>query len=651
MKRTAKQFGNWQQALNYCLQLHQTGKLAEAEEGYRQLMVLQPNEPDLPRLLGLALSQMNRAQEGLPYLQKAVRMGPQNPLALMHLGFVLKTLALDTQAAVYFEKVTRLAPDEPAAYINLAAIYTEQGKHTLAIESARQGVRLAPTMPEAQHNLGLSLLNSGLARESFPPLQQALKLKPEFPEAWMHLGRSYSAMGRYEDATVAYLECLRLAPGHVGGAVNLANVWFRRGYTADAIDLYRQVLSKEPDRWEARLSLASALADEDRFDESLTVIENITPPASRAREVFFQRVHLLTKSGQTEAARLLLDKDKNHDLRYWLTFFDLAQDDAQRTEAVSGIESRLAEPEANIEAKINGAFTLGEHAHSLKDYPRAFKHYSQGHSWLGEIQPYDHATWEQDVESIFKFHQQMCSKNHALDYDNRSPKPLFIVGMPRSGTSLLEQILDCHPDVVGGGELPDIGRIAANLRVKGLDSDRFRSEGTAYLEHLHQLGPQAKWVTDKMPHNFQYIGLIAILFPHARIIHCCRDPRDNALSIWRQRFVGYHAYANDLSNLARHYTAHEMIMMRWKEKVANPIICVKYEDIVANMESQVVRVLKFLELEFEPACLEFHKNPRKVRTASRDQVNKPLYATSLGQWHSYAEQLAPFIQTLQTASS
>lgn len=646
----AQQFKNWQHALKYCLELHQTGKLAEAVEGYRQLMVLQPNEPDLPRLLGLALSQMSRAQEGLPYLQKAARMAPNNPLALLHLGFVLKSLGLDTQAIVYFEKVTRLIPNEPAAHINLAAIYTEQGQHSLAIKSASYGVRLAPDMPEAQHNLGLSLLNAGQSKESLYPLQQAIKLKPVFPEAWMHLGRTYSAMGRFEDAAAAYLECLRLAPGHAGAAVNLANVWFRRGNTNEAIDLYHQVLAKEPGRWEARLSLASALADEDRIHEALKLLENVKPPTIREREVLFQRIHLLEKSGQSEASRLLLDKEKNHDLRYWLTYYSMAHDDSQRSEAASNIECRLVEGEDSIEIKIDGAFTLGEYAHAHKDYSQAFKYYSQGHAWLGETQPYEHTLWKQDIESIFKFYAQHGSQKHAIEYNNKTPTPLFIVGMPRSGTSLLEQILDCHPNIVGGGELPDMGRIAANLRVKGFDPDGFRSEGKAYLEHLHQLGPQAKWVTDKMPHNFQYIGLIAMLFPKARIIHCCRDPRDNALSIWRQRFVGYHAYANDLYNLARHYAAHEKIMTRWQEKVANPILSVKYEDMITNLESQVTRVLDFLELDFEPACLEFYNNPRKVRTASRDQVNKPLYTTSQGQWHAYATQLAPFIHALQLAS-
>ncbi|MGC9239910.1 MAG: sulfotransferase, partial [Acidithiobacillus sp.] len=647
-------FASWDEAIAHCVALHQQGEIARAEEGYAQILLALPDHPEVLRLRGLALTQLDRAAEGLPLLQAARRLAPGHPLVHLHLGYCLQRLGQLDAAADSYAAAARLAPKDGAPWVNLAAVRLEQEDWAAALESAREAVARMPQLPEAQHNLGFALLENHRPEEALEPLQQAVRLQPNFPEAWMHLGRAYADLGRLEAAVSAYRECLRLDPGHTAAAVNLANVWQRRGLDEEAIDLYDQVLKRHPERWEARLSLASALAGLDRLEAAQRILEGVTPPKRLAHKVLLQRVAFLLQAQRPDDARVLLETATERDLGYWSARYGLSTDATEKAEIAERLAEMLAAGEAlDFEQRVQTAFLLADHFHRAKAADRAFPYYAQGHAWLRTAEPFHRESWWTEQEREFAAYPELTRRLAALGTELSSgaggPRPIFIVGMPRSGTSLLEQILDCHSAVRGGGELPYVPRLA-HVVASGAD-DAALASGVAELRgHFTRIAEGAPWVTDKMPHNFQHLGLIAALYPEAPILVCRRDARDNCLSIFQQRFAGQHAYAHDLGDLGRHYRDHEAVIARWQERIPNPLRVVDYESLVDDLEGQLRAILAFLGLPWEDSCLRFYENPRKVRTASREQVTQPLYRSSVGRWQPYAAHLRPLFDALEISA-
>ncbi len=244
---------------------------------------------------------------------------------------------------------------------------------------------------------------------------------------------------------------------------------------------------------------------------------------------------------------------------------------------------------------------------------------------------------------------------------NESELPVFIVGMPRSGTSLVEQILACHPAVFGAGELRDISRLADSLKAASapdaegpedlavLDEDSLDDAAAQHLDRLHALGGAAARVTDKMPYNFNNLGLISLLFPRARVIHCVRDPLDTCLSCYFQNFARGNFHSFDLRHVGLFYTQYQRLMRHWRAVLDIPVLDVHYEEHVAEPERVCREMLAFLDLEWDRACLRFHESKRVVKTASRDQVRRPIYTRSAGRWRHYDAYLGPLKEALAGA--
>ncbi len=240
-----------------------------------------------------------------------------------------------------------------------------------------------------------------------------------------------------------------------------------------------------------------------------------------------------------------------------------------------------------------------------------------------------------------------------------SKTPVFILGMPRSGTSLVEQILASHPQVHGAGELNNIMRLESGMPdlvgggkrfpdgLNKLTQEHVDELASHYLEHLAELSPDALRVTDKMPNNFLHLGTIQLLFPDARIIHCMRDPLDTCLSCYFQNFFAQHPYTNDLGHLGAYYNGYERLMAHWKQTLDLPIFDIRYEDLVENQETKSREMIEFIGLEWDEACLKFHENKRIGRTASYDQVRQPIYKGSVARWRNYESHLEPLRKALE----
>ena len=350
-------------------------------------------------------------------------------------------------------------------------------------------------------------------------------------------------------------------------------------------------------------------------------------------------------------------------LLHWrLVLLALAEGDAARaSDEAQKMERALADigPDAVPEHAIMARFDLAKFWSGQGVTSRAFAHWTAGHNLLARFQRFSRDAHRAFVDASI---EAFCAARltDGPRASNRDPAPVFVVGMPRSGTTLVEQILAAHRDVHGAGERTALGHAFAALgspeadassarRIAALDSERLDEAAQRYLMELHELAPDARRVVDKMPGNFLYLGLVGLMLPGARIIHCVRDPRDVGLSIFTFRFHGAHGYAHDLGDLGWYIGQHDRLMEHWKAAPPNPILTVRLNDWVADFDATLGRVLQHLELPADANCARFYEFESRVRTVSRAQVRQPVNACGLGRWVTYASELAPLIAELERA--
>jgi hypothetical protein len=311
-------------------------------------------------------------------------------------------------------------------------------------------------------------------------------------------------------------------------------------------------------------------------------------------------------------------------------------------------------PAAVLEHRIMARYDLAKFWSGQNQPARAFAHWTQGHRLLAAIQPFSRADHAGLIDATIA-HFTAARLATGARASNADPAPVFIVGMPRSGTTLCEQILAAHPQAHGAGERLALGHAVARLggdgadgvrRIAALDAATLDTAAVDYLAALHALAPDRARIIDKMPGNYLYLGLVGLMLPGARIIHCVRDPRDIGLSIFTFRFHGAHGYAHDLADLGWTIAQQARLMAHWQAALPNPILTVKLSDWVRDFDATLARVLAHVDLPPDPACARFHEADSRVRTVSRSQVRQPINARGLGRWRGYATQLAPLISEL-----
>jgi tetratricopeptide (TPR) repeat protein len=333
----------------------------------------------------------------------------------------------------------------------------------------------------------------------------------------------------------------------------------------------------------------------------------------------------------------------------------LDQVDDGTTEATAMNELHRSQDTLDARSRILLNYSLGRISDRRDEAEQAFQHYLEANNTQSSLSPYsaeDNRERFSAIESAFS--KEFFLANPRVGSD--SSCPIFIVGMPRSGTSLVEQILSSHPQVFGAGELDDFDAFAHRLEVilskpffeeiADFKPSTFERFAGRYLAKIKALSHGAERVTDKMPQNFRYIGLIKLAFPNAKIIHCRRNPIDTCLSLFTNIFGGVHPYSHELSNLAYYYRDYARLMQHWHAALPFRIYDVQYEDIVGDSENEIRALLNFCELPFDQGCLEFHKNKRVVATASATQVRRPMYQDSIQRWTRYGKQLAPLVEIL-----
>jgi tetratricopeptide (TPR) repeat protein len=570
-------------AFDAALELHRQGKLAEAEQLYQGVLELDRHHLGSLHNLGLVRLQQGRLQE----------------------------------AASLLRRFTDLEPREATAHNSLGAVYRAMGENADAIRHFEQAIALAPDLAAAHGNLGAALQAQGRLAEALAAHERALTLDPSSADAAAEndLGNLLQSLGRHGDAVARYERALALQPDLAAAHGNLANSLHALDRADEAIAQYRQSIAGEPDNARFHSNLGTALRELGRIEAARSAF---------ATAVSLAPANALFHLNLAEVKRFAAGDP---------------QLDALETLAQSG----SAAPELH--------FALGKAHEDLQDYAASFRHLAQANALRRREIAYDEAATLARFERIrAAFTPEVLDRLHG--HGDPSVVPVFIIGMPRSGTTLVEQILASHPQVFGAGELTAFGdAVAATLAFPGavpsLDGETLRRLGRAYAAKLGARAPLAVRITDKMPANFLFAGLIHLALPRARIVHVRRDPVDTCLSCFATLFTSGQDFAYDLDELARYYRAYDALMAHWRNVLpGGALLELRYEDIVGDLEGEARRLLAYCGLDWDDRCLAFHATTRPVRTASAAEVREPIHRRSVGRAQRYGELLWPLRDAL-----
>jgi tetratricopeptide (TPR) repeat protein len=678
--------------------LYSQGKYAQAEKVCRQLLAARPNNPDAHNILGVSLNALGRGEDGVEELRKAIALAPESASIHANLGEVLRQLGRKEEAAEALEQAIKLEPDNAQAQNNLGITWFEQGKMRRAIASYRKAIELRPDMAEAHNNLGNALRVVGDKEGAIQAYQDALTHRERYPEAYNNLGTLLQAQNKLEEAEHAlrkaiqqnprYVEAhnnlaslyvaqqkdvealrilgeaLKFAPTNVQTLLITARVQLRRNAHQAAEQASRAALKQEPDNAEALTILGQILHETDRYDEALENLERAVEANPNNPEALnFYGVALKSMGRLDEAREHILDALRRNHMMYgaYANLSDLVDfskgEGEELFNRMDAIFGKARNPEAGHLLALHFAY-----AKALDDrgeHERALQHYVTG----GRMKRAQLEYKESDTHGFFDsirdaFPKEVFENRKFAGLDD--DRPVFIVGMPRSGSTLVEQILSSHPDVYGAGEVKYLSIALGRLR------DRFPSlpkypemmakitpaqldiAGKNYQQTLSQGAGDAKRITDKLLTNYFFLGLINLMFPNAKVINTMRDPVDTCLSGFTKLFKDDMPHSYDLGELGRYYGKYRELMEHWHKVLPEGFLTtVVYEDVVADTEKEARRLIEFLGLPWNDKCVEFHKSDRPVKTASVAQVRKPIYKTSVKRWKKYGAGLQPLVDAIE----
>jgi tetratricopeptide (TPR) repeat protein len=649
LRRAAELMPNDVEALrNLGAALHDRAQWATALDSLQRALAIEPDDADTLVDAADALRGLGRAREAVPLYQRALALNPQLVEAVNNLGNAFLELRQYADAVGCYRLALGLKPRDAQILCNLGNSLRQLGQLDEATAIGQQAIALDPGLPIAHNNLGLALAALGRREEAVTSYRQALQLNPSYVEALDNLGNVLRDLGERRRAVPLYAQAIELEPGRVGSHCNLGNVLFELRQIEQAMASYRQALALQHDYAPAHLGLAFALRQQRRPAEAQASCEAALAINPNYLEALSFLGELQADRGQFSAAEKQFQRAIEINPDFSFAFASIATHrkmTLEDTKWLQGAEA-LLEKQLPLGNQISLRYALGKYFDDVRQYDDAFSHYRQANELTKRYGvKYDRAKLTQRIDQIIsRFDASFVRAGH--EGASASEVPVLIVGMPRSGTSLTEQILASHPAVFGGGEVTFWNAAYDAYRDTELQGMTGASllPGMArdYLNQLASLSGAAARVIDKMPANFMYAGLIHAAFPRARIIHMQRHPLDTCLSVYFQNFFNIGAYANDLDDLAHYYGEYVRITHHWRAVLpATALLEVPYEALIADQESWTRRMLDFIGLPWDPKCLDFQHTDRAVITASRWQVRQKINATSAGRWRNYEKYVAP----------
>lgn len=634
----------------------QTGKgielLGKAIQCHPMVSQFYSNRAEMHRLVG-------NFQQAVADGEHAIRLDPKSPIAHSNLGIAYYHQDNLEKAEACQKQAINLDPNYLPAINNLGSIYRDRKDKAAAIAMYHKALAIQPAYVEAANNLGAVLVEMENPEEGLKILVDVIRARPKYAEAHCNVGNAFLALENFEKAELAFKNAMGLMPDYGEAYEGLAKCLQEQRRLDEAEDAAKKAIALKP-RPAAHALLGNIYSEQSYPEKASEEYEKALQLNSDFVGAWLGKGHLLMELGKmAEAERcflraLELDPD-NITPRLSLTQVrkTKAEDDnfAALQEAAKTTESMPATKAISLH------FALGKAFEDTKQFDQAFPHFLEGSRLKRERIDYSAENNALIAENI----RRMFSKERieALrGAGSASAMPIFVLGMPRSGTTLTETIIASHPDVYGAGELPDLLQLIGQprgqadlgypLNVETLTSDDLRRLGNQYVDQLRKRSPNAKHITDKMPANYLGLGMIHLMLPKAKIIHVRRNPIDTCVSAFTKLFNKSQHQTYDLKELGRYYRDYASIMAHWREVLpADSFYELQYEQLVTNQENESRKLIAYCGLEWNESCLDPHKTERNVKTASVTQVRQPVYTSSVERWRVYERFLGPLLEELK----
>ena len=635
----------------------------EAAASWRRASEIEPGAAELHNNLGAALSELGRHEEAAASYRRAIELRPRSAELHDNLGLALAGLGRPEEAAASYRRAIEIEPDHGQAHNNLGVVLSRLGRFEEAVASYRRAVAITPGDAEAHNNLGAALSRLGGHEEAAERYRRAIEIAPDHAEAYNNLGNALGELDRADDAVACYQRAIEIAPAYADACANLGTLQVKiRRYDAAAVS-FRRALAINPEIAEAQNGLAHALAQGRQVGEAIAHYEKallIKPDYAEAHNNLGLALKMLGRIDEGQRAIETAIRLAPNRVEFYVSLASSSKRFAAGDPHLAAMEE-LALDAASLSSddQMQLHFALGKALADAGRHEESFTHLLAGNALKRRQTPYDEAAFLAMFDRIRRvFTAELMQEKAGLGHP--SAVPVFIIGMPRSGTTLIEQILASHACVFGAGEIGDLTDAVAQLITPGRTSAEFpegvrdmsgaqlRQLGGSYLERVSALAPAALRITDKLPANYSLAGLIHLALPNARIIHVRRDPVDTCLSCFSILFGGHQPQTYDLAELGRYYRAYAALMEHWRGMLPPGVMLeVQYEEVVADFDRQARRIVAHCGLDWDDACLEFHKTQRPVWTASVNQVRQPIYRTAIGRWRPYRDMLGPLLAELE----
>lgn len=598
-------------------------RFAEAEKELRDVISRFPEIPKANRELGNALIAQGKGDEAIACYKRVIELTPDNPVAHRDLAMAYKTLGRDEEAERALDDSFELDPERKD--LVQALEHQQAGEFGKAEVICREILRRDPRNVNATRMLGTLARDLGKPRLAARMLRNAVKLEPEFFGARMDLARALIEIDELDECEPVVRGAIRLQPELPQPYALLGNLYSKRGDFESAVEAYKQALEKQPNHGASLAAMGHALKTIGRQEESIDSYRDCISKFPDFGEAYWALANLKT-----------------------FRFSD---------EEVAVMEQAVENDKLPDETRVNFNYSLGKALEDNGDYDRAFAAYARGNALRRPNENYDPVHTEMVHDQIIDtITSDFVARN--AGFGDPDDAPIFIVGLPRSGSTLIEQILASHSLVDGTHELPDLPRIIKTINDQRPHDVGYPEALQHYGEDLATLGRQyieatrryrkgAPYFTDKMPNNFASIGLLAVILPNAKIVNARRHPLDSCMGCFKQLFYKGQSFTYDLVELGEYYLEYERLMAHWNEILPGKVLDVRYEDMVADQEGQTRGLIEHCGLPWEEQVLRFYETDRAVNTASSEQVRQPIYSKSVNSWRRFEDHLEPLIEVLE----
>ena len=634
-----------------------------AAEQAREILDVVPNHPAATLLLAMACRRTNEATEAVRLLEPLAASQPRWAAAQRELGLALGDAGRGDEAVVALHAAVRLQPTMADAWRALGDHLYAMGDTEGADQAYANHIRNSTRDPRLMEP-ALALAEGRIAVAE-PLLRNHLKQFPTDVAAIRMLAEIASRIGRYTDAENLLTRCLELAPGFKAARHNYAVVLHRNNKPVEALAQIDQLLAAEPRSPSFRNLKATVLARVGEYDEAIGLYQQLLREYPLQAKVWMSHGHALKTAGRQDDSIAAYRKSIELEPRLGEAYWSLANLKTFRfSEAdVAAMRTQLERSDLTPEDRFHFRFSLGKAAEDAKDYAESFHHYAEGNRLRKEVVPYDSNTVAENVRrSRALFTPEFFAAHRGVGC--AAADPIFVVGLPRSGSTLVEQILSSHSAIEGTMELPDIVGIVKELSgrnrrsevskypevLESMDPDALRELGERYLQQTRiQRKTDAPLFIDKLPNNWAHVGLIQLMLPNAKIIDTRRHPLSCCFSNFKQHFARGQNFSYSLDDIGRYYADYVTLMAHYDAVLPGRVHRVIYERMVDDTETEVRRLLEYCGLPFEDACLRFYENDRAVRTASSEQVRQPIFRDAVDHWRHYEPWLDPLTAALGPA--